>query len=37
MNGHGRKEKCIHDGKEVLQHVGKTVTPCNTDLDTLNA
>ena len=26
MNGHGRKEKCIHDGKEMLQHVGQTVT-----------
>ena len=26
MNGNGGKEKCIHDGKEMLQHVGKTVT-----------
>ena len=26
MNGHGGKEKCIHDGKEMLQHVGQTVT-----------
>ena len=25
MNGNGGKEKCIHDGKEMLQHVGKTV------------
>ena len=26
MNGNGGKEKCIYDGKEMLQHVGKTVT-----------
>ena len=26
MTGNGVKEKCIHDGKEMLQHVGKTVT-----------
>ena len=25
MNGNGGKEKYIHDGKEMLQHVGKTV------------
>ena len=26
MNGNVGKEKCIQDGKEILQHVGKTVT-----------
>ena len=26
MNGNGGKEKCIHDGKEMLLHVGKSVT-----------
>ena len=26
MNEIRGKEKCIHDGKEMLQHVGKTVT-----------
>ena len=37
MNGNGGKEKYIHDGKEMLQHVGKRLQPCHADLDTLDA